>query len=110
MRYKCPVCLFSGLPYPPADYHICPCCGTEFGNEDQELTHAQLRDIWIAHGANWFFGAPTADWNPYMQLIAGGHPEAVPVFAIGVSAEPDMGTRSTLSTSNDIDQTLALVA
>jgi hypothetical protein len=110
MRYQCPVCLFSGLPYPPTDYHICPCCGTEFGNDDEEFTHTQLRDLWIAHGAKWFFGAPTADWNPYMQLIAGDHAEAVPVFALRVRAEPDTGSLYTLSTSEESEQKLALVA
>jgi len=36
MNYRCPVCFFDELPYPPRDYHICPCCGTEFGNDDAE--------------------------------------------------------------------------
>lgn len=110
MRFRCPVCLFSGLPYPPNDYHICPCCGTEFGNDDQELSHAQLRDMWVANGATWFFDQPTADWNPYMQLVLGGHPEAVPAFALKVNAEPDMGSPYTLSTTGDSNQKLALVA
>jgi hypothetical protein len=25
--------------------------------------------MWIANGANWFFGAPPEHWNPWMQLI-----------------------------------------
>jgi len=28
--------------------------------------------MWIASGANWFFGAPPEHWNPWMQLI-GAH-------------------------------------
>jgi hypothetical protein len=111
MRYRCPVCLFSGLPYAPNDYHICPCCGTEFGNDDQELTHPQLREMWLANGANWFFGEHAPDWNPYMQLIEGGHPEAVPVFALGVSAEPTMVSPYTVRTSDaESDLQLQLVA
>src|SRR5712692_7791736 len=78
MRYRCPVCMYGRLPYPPRDYHICPCCGTEFGNDDAEFTHEQLREMWVAGGAHWFFGRPPEGWNPWMQLIEGGHPEAVP--------------------------------
>ena len=78
MRYHCPVCMFPKLPYPPRDYHICPCCGTEFGNDDAEFSHDQLREMWIAAGPYWFFGRPPDHWNPWMQLIEGGHPEAVP--------------------------------
>jgi len=81
MKYRCPVCRFPRLPYPPADYHICPCCGTEFGNDDAEFTHGQLREMWVAGGAYWFFGKAPEHWNPWMQLIEGGHPEAVPSFA-----------------------------
>lgn len=78
MNYSCPVCFFSKLPYPPRDYHICPCCSTEFGNDDAEFTHSQLREMWIASGANWFFGNPPPFWNPWMQLIEAGHAECVP--------------------------------
>jgi hypothetical protein len=53
---------------PPQDYNICPCCGTEFANDDQDKTHAQLRVEWIAGGMKWFFGLPPFMWNPQMQL------------------------------------------
>jgi hypothetical protein len=72
MNYQCPVCFYSGLPYPPADYHICPCCGTEFGQDDDNYSHAQLREMWVATGAHWFFGKPPLSWNPWLQLIEGG--------------------------------------
>lgn len=55
MCYLCPVCFFDQLPYPPNDYHICPCCGTEFENDDAEYSYAELRDRWIASGASWFY-------------------------------------------------------
>lgn len=93
MRYKCPICLYPGLPYPAKDYHICPCCGTEFGNDDQNFTYEQIREMWIAGGANWFFGRPPEDWNPWMQLIAGNMPSAVPKFA------EDVTPRATVSSS-----------
>ncbi len=72
MKYRCPVCMFPSLPYPPSNYHICPCCSTEFGNDDADFSHHQLREMWIASGANWFFGAPPEHWNPWMQLIKAG--------------------------------------
>jgi hypothetical protein len=76
--------MFDRLPYPAADYHICPCCGTEFGSDDAQFSHAQLREMWVASGAYWFFGNPSPNWNPWMQLIAGGHTESVPPFSIKI--------------------------
>jgi len=69
MKYRCPVCMYESMPYPASDYNICPCCSTEFGNDDSAFSHRQLREIWIASGANWFFGAPPEHWNPWMQLL-----------------------------------------
>jgi hypothetical protein len=60
--------MFGRLPYPPADYHICPCCGTEFGNDDATFSYEQLRETWLAGGGNWFFGRPPEGWNPLLQL------------------------------------------
>jgi hypothetical protein len=90
MRYRCPVCFFDKLPYPPADYHICPCCGTEFGNDDADYSHEQLREMWIAGGANWFFGRSPEHWNPWLQLIQAGHEYAVP-FKIKVGIRQPLG-------------------
>lgn len=72
MSYTCPVCLYVEMPYPPADYDICPCCGTEFGNDDADFSYEQLRERWIRSGARWFFGNPPPGWNPWMQLIHAG--------------------------------------
>lgn len=93
MNFRCPVCFYARLPYPPADYHICPSCGTEFGNDDQYQTYAQLRNAWVSHGALWFFREPPAGWDPWTQLAVGGYepirfsvssvsPDAVDGFAI----------------------------
>ena len=87
MKYRCPVCMFPGLPYPPRDYHICPCCSTEFGNDDAEFSHIQLREMWIGNGAFWFFGNPPPRWNPWMQLVEGDHREAVPSFRTDLKSE-----------------------
>lgn len=77
MNFRCPVCLFAGLPYPPSDYHICPCCGTEFGNDDVEFSHEQLVQRWINSGAHWFYEKPPADWSPWVQLFDGGRLDLV---------------------------------
>lgn len=83
MRYTCPVCFYSKLPYPPHGYHICPCCGTEFGNDDADFSLEQLREMWIAGGASWFFGRPPLGWNPWLQLIQAGLSMSVPVYFTG---------------------------
>ncbi len=68
MTYRCPVCFFSEMPYPPQDYHICPCCGTEFGNDDVEYGYDELRYQWIIGGAQWFFDQPPDGWSAAAQL------------------------------------------
>jgi len=70
MTFTCPVCFYDALPYPPADYHICPCCGTEFGNDDVEQSYEELRNAWVDGGAHWFFGQAPADWNAWAQLAS----------------------------------------
>jgi hypothetical protein len=89
MRYRCPVCMFDRLPYPAADYHICPCCGTEFGSDDARFSHSQLRDMWLASGAFWFFGKAPLGWNPWTQLINGGFGSSVTWFRFGVQVQTD---------------------
>jgi hypothetical protein len=74
----CPVCAYKNLPYPPRDYNICPCCSTEFGNDDAIYSHRQLLGMWIAGGANWFFGRAPENWNPWMQLLNAGLGTYVP--------------------------------
>ena len=70
ITFSCPVCFYDAVPYPPEDYHICPCCGTEFGNDDVEYTYAELRQKWAESGAHWFFGQPPVGWNPWVQLAS----------------------------------------
>lgn len=91
MTYQCPVCGFSSLAAPPRDYYICPCCGTEFGNDDTLYTFSELRRRWINRGLVWFsrFTPPPRDWNPFIQLSAAGLsafpslPNAALLFSIG---------------------------
>jgi hypothetical protein len=65
--FTCPVCFFEGMTEPPQDYNICECCGTEFGNDDEDRTYEELREQWRASGAKWFFGEPPLGWNPWKQ-------------------------------------------
>ena len=73
MNFTCPVCAFA-LNEPPADYAICPCCGTEFGLDDFESSHKELRFNWVARGAQWFspYTVPPQGWNPLLQLLRAG--------------------------------------
>jgi hypothetical protein len=70
MNFTCPVCFYPGLEFPPRDYEICPCCGVEFGNDDEIKSHAELRQAWVNRGGLWFFGAAPRYWNPWMQLTS----------------------------------------
>ena len=72
MNGRCPVCFYPDLPYPAKDYNICPCCATEFENDDADLTHAELRQAWLERGAPWFFGEAPHDWSPLQQLVNAG--------------------------------------
>jgi hypothetical protein len=66
--FLCPVCCFDKMPDPPQDYNICPCCGTEFGYDDEFKSFAQLRQEWITGGMRWFFHNPPPFWSGSLQL------------------------------------------
>lgn len=70
MKNVCPVCGYDALRRPPTDYSICPCCRTEYGVSDYSWSHAELRHIWIEHGAIWGSKrvAEPVGWNPVQQL------------------------------------------
>jgi hypothetical protein len=80
--YLCPVCGYGQMSDPPENYNICPSCGTEFGYDDLSKNHRQLRNYWLARGANWFSGAtppPDFDWNGFVQVALAGLPYDVPI-------------------------------
>ena len=84
--HSCPVCAYSRMEEPPEDGVICPCCGTEFGLDDDEdfgLTIAQIRDRWVAAGAPWFSRATQEPflWNGLGQLAIAGLPFTQPPLA-----------------------------
>jgi len=66
----CPVCGYL-MRYPPADYHICPSCGTEFGYDDVGRTYAELREQWIRTGMAWWspVDLKPEGWNPIVQMV-----------------------------------------
>ncbi len=74
--YSCPVCQFDRLPFPPDDYRICPCCGTEFGIDDAAPTAAEVRARrqllgrrWLAQGgAFWSSSGPPDRWDRDAQI------------------------------------------
>lgn len=76
--HRCPVCGFNGLMEAPrtpsggGSYEICPCCGYQFGvdDDDRRVSHAAHRERWIAGGMQWWSrGIPApAHWNPRQQL------------------------------------------
>lgn len=70
MSYLCPVCGYNKMVRPPEDFYICPCCGTEFENDDFETTYAELRHKWQDRGMQWFSRntPPPPYWSPEMQL------------------------------------------
>jgi hypothetical protein len=78
--YTCPVCGFAGLSEPHVDitgsptYSICPCCGVHFGADDMVKTHAELRALWVAQGAQWWSQnqPPPDGWDAEAQLRAAG--------------------------------------
>jgi len=69
--YICPVCGFEKMDGPPADFNICPCCGTEFGYDDFEKSYQDLSYRWIASGCPWFspLEGPPPAWNAKRQLL-----------------------------------------
>jgi hypothetical protein len=70
----CPVCGYDRLEFPPINFSICACCGTEFGYDDRVLTHYQLRERWIVRGSIWFDEGERKPigWNPYIQMTSAG--------------------------------------
>jgi hypothetical protein len=68
--HVCPVCGFNQLRDAPANFTICPCCGTEFELDDAFATHAELQAAWVSKGARWWSRSdlPPEGWNANTQL------------------------------------------
>jgi hypothetical protein len=74
MKHTCPVCGYPDLEDAPANYEICPSCGTEFGYTDIARAHSELRQRWLDAGAQWYSRVTPKpqNWNPYEQLRRAG--------------------------------------
>lgn len=72
--YMCPVCGYDRMNEPPENHVICPSCGTHFDYHDVGVSHEELRDLWLAEGAQWF--SPVRQqpprWDPFVQLVRAG--------------------------------------
>lgn len=68
------MCGYKEMKEPPERYYICPCCGTEFDNDDKFITHLELTRQWILGGMRWFSRATVKpdNWNPINQLVDAG--------------------------------------
>ena len=79
-QYLCPVCGYPELDDPAYDeygcssYEICPCCGTQFGYDDTEKSHFQLRVEWVQQGGRWWSSTleTTENWDAERQLFKAG--------------------------------------
>jgi hypothetical protein len=76
-RHICPVCGYPNLEEPPYDQYgcpsseICPCCGTEFGYDDANISHNELRNKWIIKGMKWYVKEKQPEgWDVNVQLKA----------------------------------------
>lgn len=96
-KHTCPCCGFKGLSalayaelkedvlvrgfIPPYNryfgfpsYEVCPCCGYEFGNDDEPGTgepvaFEQYLEDWITNGSRWFEpNLRPANWNLATQI------------------------------------------
>ncbi len=65
-----PYCQYLGEP----SYDVCPCCGFEFGFDDEPDTASpqsfeEYRGEWIRDGCQWFdLSKKPGEWNLEMQL------------------------------------------
>jgi hypothetical protein len=99
MPFICPVCAYPDLQEPPENFSICPSCGTEFGLDDANTTHDELRKQWILSGMHWFNERVPIpiDWNPDRQLFEGGYhisvSNSIATISAGTRITPEVATR-----------------
>lgn len=79
--YTCPICAYSRMPYAADEGNICPCCGTEFGfDDDLGVSFRNIRDRWVANGTPWFspLDARPLFWSGIAQLVSAGYVNLIP--------------------------------
>lgn len=94
IRYTCPVCAYSRMPYPAEEGNICPCCGTEFGYDDSMgITFRDLRDRWVSLHTPWFSplpeDAPPPMWNGVVQLLRADYDFSWPEWLPTADQDPE---------------------
>ena len=59
---------------PPEDHNVCPSCGTEFGLDDSNYTHFELRRMWWMFGLKWQSRTEPQpnDWDALQQMLDAG--------------------------------------
>ena len=79
--HMCPVCGYADLDKPAysrgnvgsPSFEYCPSCGFQFGwtDDDQQITHEQWHEKWIAKGTPWDNEQieKPFNWNPREQLL-----------------------------------------
>ena len=90
--YTCPVCGYAEMSDPVEEGNICPCCGTEFGyDDDLGVTYQQLRQLWIDHGCPWFSNSTRmpSNWEPIVQLLEADLDFAMPVEEVTTKSRTD---------------------
>jgi hypothetical protein len=87
----CLVCGYNRMEFPPADFTICACCGTEFGYDDRVLTHGELTQRWVENNCPWFDPDEPRPrgWNAYKQLIEAGLGRYVPFRTYQIRVQAD---------------------
>jgi hypothetical protein len=93
LQYTCPVCAYSQMPYAADFGNICPCCGTEFGyDDDLGVTFRELRDRWVVNGTPWFspLDDPAPMWSGLAQLASADFPFTNPMPSSSVSSVGDV--------------------
>jgi hypothetical protein len=106
VQHTCPVCAYSEMPDPAEDFNICPCCGTEFGYDDDfGVTHGELRARWVAQGAPWFSRAtpPPVNWSASRQLSLAGYEPLPPVEWRDTTENRTEATATGIQTAVDIE-------
>lgn len=76
VKYNCRVCGLKQLEPPWGEdgltptFEICPCCGVEFGYEDNNvLSTRKFRKEWVANGKKWFsLNEKPPDWQFKEQI------------------------------------------
>jgi transcription elongation factor Elf1 len=73
-HYICLVCGYPELTKPYGDefhptYEFCPCCGYQYGYDDNVWPPIDRRNTWIGEGMQWWrHGGPPEGWDPRQQL------------------------------------------